>query len=134
MTVLFFLLSLLVALLVLNTVGRAGIVCDFGYTITAYQACHRPYTSRVWTLSSLLTGTDDEECVWSIERERGGGSVNHRAKSRDITLTSHAQSANGARVPSNLQSHSQMVRFRVKLSFEVFYTTGASSFDHRGLC
>lgn len=72
-------------------------------------------------------------CVWRIERDRGW-SVNHRAKSRDMTLTPHAQSANGAAVSSNLQSHSQMVCFRVNLFFEVFHTAGASLCDHRGLC
>lgn len=43
-------------------VDCVGIVWDFGCMTAAYQACHHPYISRIWTQSSLLTGTD-EECV-----------------------------------------------------------------------
>lgn len=67
-------LLLLVASLVPNTGDAAGKVCDSGFMIPAYQACHHPYTSRVWALSSLLTGADDKyEIVCGKEEEAEDG-------------------------------------------------------------
>lgn len=42
------------ALLALNTADHAGIVCDFGCINEAYQSCHGPITSRVWSLGLLV--------------------------------------------------------------------------------
>lgn len=72
-------------------------LCLWPYFTEHSSPCwNRPYTSTVWTLSSLLSGTDDEACVWSRERGRGWSG---RGETRDITQTPPAESANGTVAP-----------------------------------